>query len=133
MDNILNTKLDRLEQTNVQILDVLQSMKTEMTGMKSEITGIKSEMTDFRSEFNDFRSETNEQFSEIQERFEFMVETAVTKTEFDQTIHDIRCEMATKDQFIHFTDRLDAKFLDLKHDIIAGIRASDKKFLKFAI
>lgn len=104
-------------------------MKSDITGIKSEITGIKSEMADFRCEFNEFRSETREQFTETQEQFECIIETAVIKTEFEQAFSKI----ATKDQFIHFTDRLDAKFLDLKHDIITGIRALDKKFLKFAI
>ena len=140
MTNEINPQLERLEQTTHRILDVLQSVKTELTEFKTEMTEFKSEMYEFKSDMTEFKSETksfrqemHEFRSETEEKFEFMIENIVMKTEFEQAIHSIRCDMATKDQLIYFTDRMDAKFLDFKHDVIESIRHTDKKFLKFAL
>lgn len=125
MANKINPQLDRLEQTTHKILEVLHSVKTELT--------------EFKSEMYEFKSET-------EEKFEFLIENAATKIELGQAVAKLEAKMATKEDLaraiaplatkedlLHFTDRFDAKFADLKHEIIQGIRAADKKFLKFAL
>jgi len=108
MTNEMNLQLNHLKQTTDKILDVLQSVKTELT--------------EFKEEMHEFKTET-------EEKFELIIENAVPRTEFEQAI----AKMATKEQLTHFTDRMDAKFLDLKHAITEGIRRSDKKFHAFAM
>lgn len=150
MQNEINPRLDRLEtkfdgfeQTNHKILDVLQSLQNAVTNIQAEMA-TKSELKTFRlevqKEFSEFRSEVQGKFDQletnVQEQFECLIETAVTKTEFEKAIQTIRSELATKAtkiDFINFTDRMDAKFLDFKRAIVEGIRCADKKFHAFAI
>ena len=104
-----------------KILDVLKSIKGELTDIKTEV---------------------RKEFAEVHEQLVFFAETAVTKTEFEQAINNILSEMATKEDLnryatkadlLHFSDRFDAKFADLRQDLIIAIRGTDKKFLKFAL
>lgn len=104
----IDVRLNSLDETNKKILEVLGLIKTDLK--------------EFKSEMHEFKTET-------EEKFELIIDGAVTKTEFEQAV----TKMATKDQLIHFTDRIDAKFLDFKHDVIESIRRADKKFLKFAV
>lgn len=104
--HLIDTQFDGLRQTNEKILDVLKFIKGEL--------------------------------SEIQEQLAFFAETAVTKTEFEQALAKMATKeelnrFATKADLLHFSDRFDAKFADLRQDLVIAIRGSDKKFLKFAL
>lgn len=149
--NKIDERFGRLEETNIKILSVLESLQITVTNIQSEMA-TKSELNVLRSDMLEFKETT-------QEQFEFLIENAATKTELNQAIakleakmvtkedlaraitplatkeelQQIRSVMATKEDLLHFTDRFDAKFADLKYEIVQGIRNADKKFLKFAL
>lgn len=107
MNNIINTKIDRPEETNHQILTVLSLI---------------------RSELHIFKTET-------EEKFEFIIEHVATKTELSDALANTEQKLmsALNRKTSDMSDRFDAKLSELKRDIVHAVRNTDKRFLKFAI
>jgi hypothetical protein len=119
MTNEFDQKFIRIDHQFKQIDDKFLNIDVRFDRLESKFDEVLEFLRSFKSE--------------TEEKFEFIIENAATKTELNQAITKLEAKMATKEDLLHFTDRFDAKFTDLRHDIVQGIRMADKKFLKFAI
>lgn len=60
-----------------QILELLLSLKSEMTEMKSEMTSMKTDMTDFKNEMHDRFDRIDAKLEEVGHQFELTNEARI--------------------------------------------------------